>query len=166
MVSFRLIGALLMGCCMIAETQLLISWLLLLMWWNFSVIQSGNFQYKSVFQGLRSIWQTEGSKGMCVLVEIFYNSFNAPLSLPPTSPFTTQVYTVGCCQLWCGMLPSLVFMFCSTHNPSGLSWEVRIWISISAVKRMLDDAILGSTMSCQPILLLGNIEKNYSLCPL
>lgn len=118
---FRLIGALLMGYCMIAETQLLISWLLLLMWWNFSVIQSGHFQYKSVFQGLRSIWQTEGSKGMCVLVEIFYNSFNAPLSLPPTSPFTMQVYTVGCCQLWCGMLPSLAFMFCSTHNPSGLS---------------------------------------------
>lgn len=87
-------------------------------------------------------------------------------SLPPTSPFTTQVYTVGCCQLWYGMLPSLVFMFCSTHNPSGLSWEVSIWISISAVKRMLDDEILGSTMSCQPILLLGNVEKNYSLCPL
>lgn len=87
-------------------------------------------------------------------------------SLPPTSPFTTQVYTVGCCRLWCGMLPSLAFMFCSTHNPSELSWEVSMWISISAVKRMLDDEIPGSTMSCQPILLLGNIGgiTVYALC--
>lgn len=70
-------------------------------------LQSGNFQYRSVFQGLRSIWQTEGIRGMSLLwkQQCLFPSLSLLFLLHSLSSssftlcFSMQVYTVVFQQL-------------------------------------------------------------------